>query len=119
MANILATITKACREHDLAHSTFGRLAVGDPCLIPDLYRGRTIRADTAGAVTAFLSTLAHQRPARRNIASGPRGQRHRPSRAAACKLDASLQEAQHRGMMRLGSALLLYALGRASKGAGR
>lgn len=96
MDSILQTITRALREHDMAPTTFGRLAVGDPRLVLDLQRGRELRRSTEANITAFLASLAAPMP--------------RPSKLAQLGAFSNVSEIRHRAAMREGSANLLAAI---------
>lgn len=101
---LLRAIDQACRRYDLAESTFGRLAINDPRLIPDIRSGRSPRPATYGKVAALIASLAgegayqHQR---RIPSSLPRKYR---------LFDPTSEEISRRATMRAGSAALLTAI---------
>ena len=103
MDSILQTITRALREHDMAPTTFGRLAVGDPRFVQDLQRGRELRRSTEASVIAFLNSMSEmpswQRQNLRGIA--------RDRRAAE---GTTAEQVCHRISMRAGSKALLAAI---------
>jgi hypothetical protein len=53
----LARIDRACREHDIPPSMFGRRALGDPRFYSDLMRGRSLRPQTTAKINAFIVSL--------------------------------------------------------------
>lgn len=55
--DMVARINRACREHGIAVSMFGRAAVGDPRLFSDLMNGRSLRPGTEAKVRAFIASL--------------------------------------------------------------
>lgn len=52
---LLDEINRFCRIFGLAESRFGRVVVGDPKLIHDLKRGRSMTMLTLNRITAFIS----------------------------------------------------------------
>lgn len=50
-------ITRACRVHRIAQTTFGRRALNDPRLIQDMENGRELRPATAERVRQLLIAL--------------------------------------------------------------
>ena len=54
---ILDLIDRACREHGIAVTTFGKRAVGDKRFVLDLRNGRTPRPATEARVLRFIETL--------------------------------------------------------------
>ena len=60
---LLLRIERYLRATRVAPTRFGRDAVGDPWLVADLRRGRTLRAKTAERIAAFLDRVeAERRP---------------------------------------------------------
>ncbi|ODP36697.1 hypothetical protein [Sphingomonas turrisvirgatae] len=57
---ILGKVERYLREHGVAQTRFGRMAVGDPRLVGDLRNGRELRPATRERVEAFMAG-AHQR----------------------------------------------------------
>lgn len=53
-SKLLALATAYCDQHDMAETTFGRHAVGDPRLIGDLRRGRQPTKRLSQRVLAFM-----------------------------------------------------------------
>lgn len=53
-AELLANIEAFCRAHDLAPTTFGRMATGDGSLIPNLRSGRSPTLKLAGRIVEFM-----------------------------------------------------------------
>ena len=54
---IVTEIERACREHGIAVTTFGKLAVGDKRFVLDLRNGRTPRPATEARVLRFIESL--------------------------------------------------------------
>ncbi|UZK66102.1 hypothetical protein [Sphingomonas sp. M1-B02] len=48
-------IEKFLRVSAMSATRFGRLAIGDPCLVHDLRRGRELRPRTIARLDAFLA----------------------------------------------------------------
>ena len=55
--NLLIEISRACKDHAIAPSLFGRRAVGDPRLYFDLRNGRQPRATTRRRILAFIAGM--------------------------------------------------------------
>ena len=51
---MLLRIERHLRLHRMPPSRFGREALGDPCLVFDLWNGRELRPQTAARVRAYL-----------------------------------------------------------------
>lgn len=54
---VIGRINRACREHGIAVSRFGRRAVGDPRLHSDLMNGRSLRPGTRRKIASFIASL--------------------------------------------------------------
>lgn len=52
---VMRKIERFLRQNDIAPTTFGRLAVGDPRLIHDMRRGRMFRASMIRRVENFMA----------------------------------------------------------------
>lgn len=52
--NLLPAIRIWCRSHGMSETRFGRAALGDPRLISDIRRGRTLRPRTLSRVLVFM-----------------------------------------------------------------
>jgi hypothetical protein len=63
---LLSDIEAFRSEHDMAESTFGRLAVSDWKFIRDLRDGRRLWPETEAKVRTFMSTY---RPEARSVAA--------------------------------------------------
>lgn len=57
MNNLLAEISRACRDHGIAITRFGRSAVNDPRFVLGLRNGRTPRPETEARVRQFIAKL--------------------------------------------------------------
>lgn len=55
--DMVARINRACREHGIAVSMFGRAAIGDPRLFSDLMNGRSLRPGTRRKIVSFIASL--------------------------------------------------------------
>lgn len=55
--NIIARINAVCRAHRIPVSTFGRRAVNDSRLVPDLIDGRSLRPATEARILHFIEKL--------------------------------------------------------------
>ncbi|HKX78240.1 MAG TPA: hypothetical protein VJM34_06965 [Novosphingobium sp.] len=102
--DLLQTIANACREHGMAISKFGRLAVGDPRFVIDLRNGRAPRPSTLEQVKTFLANMERPKPR----VPRSRGERHRHLERGTAGLAGEM--AAHRRAMRTGSARLLAAI---------
>ncbi|MGI4733312.1 MAG: hypothetical protein ACRYFW_16435 [Janthinobacterium lividum] len=51
----MVKIDRYLRHTNMPPSTFGRRAINDPRLVPDLRRGRELRPGTTARVEAFLA----------------------------------------------------------------
>lgn len=54
---LLCEIGRACEQSKLKPTTFGRIAMGDPCFVFDMRRGRNPRAQTVEKLRRFLERL--------------------------------------------------------------
>jgi hypothetical protein len=54
---LLRQIEKFLRETGMPPTQFGRLAIGDPCFVSDLRKGRTPRAVTEKRIARFIATI--------------------------------------------------------------
>lgn len=54
---IVDSIHRACREHGIPVSRFGRMAMRDPRFVHDLHLGRTPRPATEARVLRFIESL--------------------------------------------------------------
>lgn len=54
---MIGNINRACRQHGIAVSRFGRRAVGDPRLVSDLMNGRSLRPRTKARINRFIASL--------------------------------------------------------------
>lgn len=54
---MIGNINRACREHRISVSRFGRRAVGDPRLFADLMNGRSLRPRTKARINRFIASL--------------------------------------------------------------
>lgn len=54
-ADILARIEKFCGEHEIPTTTFGRMAIGDGNLVPNLRANRSLTLKTARRVMDFMA----------------------------------------------------------------
>lgn len=52
---LMVKIDRYLRHTNMPPSTFGRRAINDPRLVPDLRRGRELRPGTTARVEAFLA----------------------------------------------------------------
>lgn len=50
-------VERACRQHGIAVTTFGRRVMGDPRFVLDMRNGRVPRPETAAKVRQFLASL--------------------------------------------------------------
>lgn len=57
-SDILTGIERFIARHQLPPTTFGRKAIGDPNLIPNLRDGRELRRATEKRVRAFMETYS-------------------------------------------------------------
>lgn len=57
--HLLSTIERYLRESGVTASRFGRDAVGDPCFVTMLRRGREPRDATVKRVAAYLTERHH------------------------------------------------------------
>ena len=55
--HLLREVEKFLRQCDVAPTTFGRRAVGDPRFVFDLRNGRDPRPSTVARVRAYLETV--------------------------------------------------------------
>jgi hypothetical protein len=58
---LVGRINRACREHRITRSTFGRHVLGDPSFVGDLMRGRIPRPETIASVDAYIAKLEEAR----------------------------------------------------------
>lgn len=61
---LLLRIERYLRARKMAPTRFGRNAVGDPWLVPDMRDGRTLRDRTAARVNAYLDRVEAELQAR-------------------------------------------------------
>lgn len=60
---LLLRIARYCSDHDIAESTFGRLAVNDGKLVTRLRDGKSIQLDTLNKIESALSRPPSPPPA--------------------------------------------------------
>jgi len=63
-ADILDRIDAFCAKNEMPPSTFGRLALGDPNLIPNLRNGRSLTLKSARRILSFMASHRPQEAAR-------------------------------------------------------
>lgn len=87
---LLRTIERFMREHNLPATTFGRMAVKDPCFVIDLRCGRISRAATELRVRAWMD--GYQAAVQRR-AGGPQGHAAAPQAPEAQPRSSAEDEA--------------------------
>lgn len=64
-AEMLERIEAFCERHDIGTAAFGRAAIGDPSLVGNLRKDRSLTLRTANKIEAFMATY---RPDQANAA---------------------------------------------------
>lgn len=57
-AEMLERIEAFCKTHNLGTAAFGRAAIGDPSLVGNLRKERSLTLRTANKIAAFMSEYA-------------------------------------------------------------
>lgn len=59
-AQVLSEIERFCKAHNMGITTFGRAAIGDPNLVANMRKGRSLTLKTANAVAAYMARAKNE-----------------------------------------------------------